>query len=136
MRVHIHRWQILIASASLLALVPQAVSLRSANAAPQHRGAPPPPQPQSIELSRMKEGLPPNPNTQDGRVHKAAVDPAILKAKYEDAKRNADALAELALALKSDLDKGNENVAPLDVPQRAEKIEKLAKKLKKWGKGE
>ena len=76
----------------------------------------------------MKEGLPPNPNMQDGRVHKAAVDPTILKARYEDAKRNADALAELAVSLKSDLDRGNENVAPLDVPQRAEKIEKLAKK--------
>jgi len=74
---------------------------------------------------------------EDRKVHNRkgpAADQAILKAKFEEAKRNADTLAELAQSLKSDLDKGNENVVSLLVVKKAEKIEKLAEKIKKWGK--
>lgn len=136
MRVHINRWQVRMASAFLVALLAQVVSLHFADAAPQRHIHNPPPQSQSIEQSRMKEGLPPNPDLTDSRVRKTAVDPKILKAKYEEAKRDADTLAGLAQSLKSDLEKGNENVAPFFVVQRAEQIEKLAKKIKKWGRAD
>lgn len=141
MRAHLYQWQVRIASAFLLALMPQVGTLRAAKAAPDLAvSAPTAQQPieqQSIERSRMKLGLPPTPDMEDHKVHNRkgpAADQAILKAKFEEAKRNADTLAELAQSLKSDLDKGNENVVSLLVVKKAEKIEKLAEKIKKWGK--
>jgi hypothetical protein len=54
----------------------------------------------------------------------------ILKANYAKMKQDADELAALAKALQEDLNKSNENMLSLDVVDKADKIEKLAKKIK------
>jgi len=55
---------------------------------------------------------------------------ALLKANYKKMKQDADELAALAKSLQDDLNKSNENVLSLDVVDKADKIEKLAKKIK------
>ena len=59
----------------------------------------------------------------------------LLKDNFEKMKRDADQLAELAKSLQEDLDKSNENVLSLRVVDRAEKIEKLAKRIKGMARG-
>ncbi|MGD0922731.1 MAG: hypothetical protein ABSA70_13340, partial [Terriglobia bacterium] len=54
----------------------------------------------------------------------------LLKQNFEKMKRDAEELAALAKALQEDLDKSNENLLSLQVVNRAEKIEKLAKRIK------
>lgn len=54
----------------------------------------------------------------------------LLKANYAKMKQDADELAALAKSLQEDLNKSNENVLSLDVVDKADKIEKLAKKIK------
>jgi len=54
----------------------------------------------------------------------------LLKANYAKMKQDADELAALAKALQEDLNKSNENVLSLDVVDKADRIEKLAKKIK------
>lgn len=54
----------------------------------------------------------------------------ILKANYSKMKQDADELADLAKSLQDELNKSNENVLSLDVVEKADKIEKLAKKIK------
>ena len=58
----------------------------------------------------------------------------MLKAKLEEAKRDAATLAELADSLKDDVARSKESVIALSTAEKAEKIEKLAKKIKKWAK--
>jgi hypothetical protein len=60
----------------------------------------------------------------------------LLKSNFEKMKRDADELAELAKSLQEDLDKSNQNVLSLKVVERAEKIEKLARKIKTAAKGQ
>jgi hypothetical protein len=55
---------------------------------------------------------------------------AVLKANFAKMKEDADQLADLAKALQEDLNKSNENVLSLGVVEKADKIEKLAKKIK------
>jgi hypothetical protein len=45
-------------------------------------------------------------------------------------KRDAGELANLTKALQEELDKANENVLALDIVAKADKIQKLAKKIK------
>lgn len=59
----------------------------------------------------------------------------ILKANFEKMKRDADELATLAKDLQTDLDKSSENVLSLQIIEKAEKIEKLAKKIKSAARG-
>ncbi len=59
----------------------------------------------------------------------------LLKDNFEKMKRNADELALLAKSLQEDLDKSNSNVLSLDVVEKADKIEKLAKKIKSQARG-
>ncbi len=59
----------------------------------------------------------------------------LLKFNFGEMKRDADKLAELAKSLQEDLGKTNENVLSLDVVHKAERIEKLAKKIKETAKG-
>jgi hypothetical protein len=54
----------------------------------------------------------------------------IMKANFEKMKRDAGQLADLAKALQEELNKSNENILSLDVIEKADKIEKLAKKIK------
>src|SRR6266581_3364283 len=60
----------------------------------------------------------------------------LLKSNFEKMKRDGDELAELAKSLQEDLDKSNRNVLSLKVVERAEKIEKLARKIKTAAKGQ
>ena len=60
----------------------------------------------------------------------------LLKSNFEKMKRDADELSELAKSLQADLDKSNQNVFSLKVVERAEKIEKLARKIKSAAKGQ
>ena len=54
----------------------------------------------------------------------------LLKSNFEKMKRDAGELADLAKALQEELNKSNENILSLDIVDKADKIEKLAKKIK------
>ncbi len=60
---------------------------------------------------------------------------ALLKHKFEGMKKDADEMAELAKLVQEDLNKATENELPLRVADKAEKIEKLAKRIKNTAKG-
>ena len=59
----------------------------------------------------------------------------LLKSNFEKMKRDAKELADLAKALQEQLDKSNENVLSLDIVAKADKIEKLARKIKGTARG-
>lgn len=59
----------------------------------------------------------------------------IIKANFEKMKRDAEELASLAKALQEELDKASENVLSLQIVDKAEKIEKLAKRIKGAARG-
>ncbi len=59
----------------------------------------------------------------------------LMKANFEKMKRDADELTSLAKSLQEELDKSNVNVLSLEVIEKAEKIEKLAKKIKSAARG-
>ena len=54
----------------------------------------------------------------------------LMKANFEKMKRDAGELADLAKALQEELNKSNENILSLDIVEKADKIEKLAKRIK------
>ncbi|MGD1104555.1 MAG: hypothetical protein ABSA59_21130 [Terriglobia bacterium] len=60
---------------------------------------------------------------------------SIVQANFEKAKSDAAAMAALAKELREELDKPNINVLSSEVINRAEKIEKLAKKIREETKG-
>lgn len=59
----------------------------------------------------------------------------LLKANFEKMKRDAGELAGLAKALQEELNKSNENILSLNIVDKADKIEKLAKKIKVTARG-
>jgi hypothetical protein len=59
----------------------------------------------------------------------------LLKANFEKMKHDAGELAELAKALQQELEKSNENILSLDIVEKAERIEKLAKRIKGTARG-
>ena len=59
----------------------------------------------------------------------------LLKANFEKMKRDAGELADLAKALQEELNKSNENILSLDIVDKADKIEKLAKRIKGTARG-
>jgi hypothetical protein len=59
----------------------------------------------------------------------------LLKANFDRMKRDAKELADLAKDLQEQLDKSNENVLSLTVVDKADKIEKLARKIKSSARG-
>ncbi len=59
----------------------------------------------------------------------------ILRSNFEKMKHDAEELAGLAKSLQEDLSKSNENVFSLKIVDKAEKIEKLAKKIKNAARG-
>jgi hypothetical protein len=75
-----------------------------------------------------------NPDTKSPLTPKQQRD--MMKSNFERMKRDADELAGLAKSLQQDLDKSNQDVLSLKVLDRAEKIEKLAKKIKTEAKGD
>ena len=54
----------------------------------------------------------------------------LLKDNFEKMKRDAGELTDLAKALQEELNKSSENVLSLDVAAKADKIQKLAKRIK------
>jgi len=59
----------------------------------------------------------------------------LVKHNFERMQRDAEALAALAQSLQDDLSKSNQNVLSLKIVEKAEKIEKLAKRIKEAAKG-
>lgn len=59
----------------------------------------------------------------------------LLKSNFEKMKRDADELVDLAKALQEELGKSNENIFSLRLVEKAEKIEKLAKRIKGAARG-
>jgi hypothetical protein len=59
----------------------------------------------------------------------------LLKANFEKMKRDASELADLAKALQQELNKSNENILSLNIVDKADKIEKLAKRIKGTARG-
>ncbi len=74
---------------------------------------------------------PPNPEPRILRKQRQE----LLKTNLDKMRRDADEIADLAKSLQEDLRKANQNVLSLTVVQRAEKIEKLAKKIKETARG-
>ena len=60
----------------------------------------------------------------------------LLKANFEKMKRDAGELADLAKAMQEELNKSNENILSLDIVDKADKIEKLAKRIKGTARGD
>ena len=54
----------------------------------------------------------------------------LVKANYEKMKQETDDLVSLAKSLQDELNKSNQNVLSLHVVDKADRIEKLAKKIK------
>jgi hypothetical protein len=59
----------------------------------------------------------------------------LMKSNFDKMKRDAKELADLAKALQDELDKSNENILSLNIVGKAEKIEKLARKIKGTARG-
>ena len=59
----------------------------------------------------------------------------LLKANFDKMKRDAKELSDLAKDLQEQLDKSNENVLALGIVDKAEKIEKLARKIRSTARG-
>lgn len=59
----------------------------------------------------------------------------VLKYNFQEMKKNADQLAEMAKALQNQINHSSENVLSLDIIKKAEEIEKLARKVKNEAKG-
>jgi len=59
----------------------------------------------------------------------------MLKSNFDRMKRDAKELADLAKDLQDQLDKSNENVLSLGIVDKADKIEKLARKIKSNARG-
>ena len=59
----------------------------------------------------------------------------MLKANFDRMKRDAKELADLAKDLQEQLDRSNENVLSLGIVDKADKIEKLARKIKSTARG-
>jgi hypothetical protein len=60
----------------------------------------------------------------------------LLKSNFERMKRDADELATLAKSLQDDLNKSNEHVLSLQIVEKADKIEKLARRIKSVARGD
>jgi hypothetical protein len=73
------------------------------------------------------ETIPPEPSSKQKQE--------LLKSSFEKMKRDADELATLANSLQEDLSKSNQNLLSLKIVSKAERIEKLAKRIKEAAKG-
>ena len=60
---------------------------------------------------------------------------ALLDYNFKKLKQHAQELAELAKSLQTEIEKSNENVLSLEIVKKAERAEKLAKKIKNEAKG-
>ena len=83
---------------------------------------------QAVPRAQSNEESSPSPLSGKQKVN-------LLKANFEKMKRDAGELADLAKALQEELNKSNENILSLDIVDKAEKIEKLAKRIKGTARG-
>lgn len=83
---------------------------------------------QAIQGMPSNDEYPPNPLTEKQRRD-------LVKANFEKMKHDAKELANLAKGLEDELNKSNENILSLDVVDKADKIEKLARKIKGTARG-
>jgi len=79
--------------------------------------------------------IPPVVNEPPGHTLSPKQKRELLKTQFEKMKQNADELADLAKSLQDDLSKSNENVLSLQIVEKADKIEKLARKIKSQARG-
>lgn len=61
---------------------------------------------------------------------------ALVDYNFNQMKKHVKRLAELAASLQKEIAKTNENVLSLEIVKKAEKVEKLAKKIKNEAKGD
>jgi hypothetical protein len=110
--------------------------ITSATAAPSHPEAttqvdnPDAPQRSPRAQSNEESAIPPR---QSPLSEKQKRD--LLKDNFEKMKRDAGELADLAKALQEELNKSNENILSLNIVDKADKIEKLAKRIKGTARG-
>lgn len=86
------------------------------------------PAPQN-EISRAPMMVSAQPQMEIPPKLRAKQEKDLRKYRFEKLKDHAAELAKLSAALKEELDKSNENILSLEVVEKAEKIEKLAKKI-------
>jgi hypothetical protein len=85
-------------------------------------------------VSGTDQGLQPNQESQQIPLsEKQKRD--LMKSNFDKMKRDAKELADLAKALQDELDKSNENILSLNVVGKADKIEKLARRIKGTARG-
>ncbi len=60
---------------------------------------------------------------------------ALVDYNFKQLKKHAADLAELAKSLQTEIEKSNANVLSIEIVKKAEKVEKLAKKVKNEAKG-
>jgi bacterioferritin (cytochrome b1) len=99
------------------------------------QSAAPPPTPQLPGLPDVRDQTPLGSDKPSGSERTAKQKRDLLKSNFEKMKDNAAELAEEANALHAALDKSSADILSLNIVQRAEKIEKLAKKIKDGAKG-
>ena len=95
----------------------------------------PPPGPQLPGLSDIRNQPPLGSEKESGPERSAKQKRELLKSNFEKMKDNAAELADEANALHQALEKSSADILSLNILQRAEKIEKLAKKIKEGAKG-
>ncbi|HZP01167.1 MAG TPA: hypothetical protein VFD30_12815 [Terriglobia bacterium] len=85
----------------------------------------------TLQDQLRKLGLPQPGENEPGLNRNAAANRLMLRSRLEEMRRDSATLADLANSLKSDLDRTNENMLNLGTLEKADKIEKLARKIKK-----
>lgn len=112
---------ILLLTGSLGAVAAGSPGQFSASPNPMHQN-PRPALPETVEPPTDLPPLSPSANAKRQRD--------LTKSNYEKLKQEADELSDLAKSLQDDLSNSNADVLSLKVVQKAEKIEKLAKKIR------
>jgi hypothetical protein len=85
----------------------------------------------TLQDQLRKLGLPQPGDNEPGLNRNAAANRLMLRWRLEEMRRDSATLVDLANSLKSDLARTNENMLNLGTLEKADKIEKLAKKIKK-----
>ena len=92
------------------------------------------PSPVHPSSSEESQGLQPNSESRESPLSDKQKR-ELLKSNFDRMKRDAKELADLAKELEDQLDKSNENVLSLGIVDKADKIEKLARKIKSTARG-
>lgn len=123
-------------AATLVVLAACALSLRASSAAQRSSDDSPATAPINSQQFPAPPAIKQQTGDSEGPALTAKQKQELLKSNFEKMKHDADALAALAKSLQQDLGKSSENVLSLKVLDQADKIEKLARKIKTEAKGE